>query len=401
MEKTVLKLVKVQDLELKNKSVLMRADYNVPLKDGVISDDTRIVASLKTVKYLLSQNCKVVIMAHLGRPKGTPDPKYSLKPVAARLQELTGAKVFFAPAAIGPEAEKVVESARNGEIVLLENIRFYKEETGNDPEFAKKLAKYGDFFVQEGFGVVHRAHASTDAITRYLPGAIGFLVQKELEYLDRAMVNPARPFAAIIGGAKVSDKISVLESLLEKVDMLVIGGGMAYTFLAAQNTNIGKSLLEADKLEEAKKIILKAHQNNVDLILPADHRVVKEIGSRDVEVTQSMAIPDDMIGIDIGPRTELMLSEKMKGVKTIFWNGPVGIFENPDYAKGTFALARVVANETKKGAISIIGGGDTVNAIKKSHVGTENISHCSTGGGASLEFVEGKILPGLLALSKK
>ena len=401
MEKTVLKLVKVQDLELKNKSVLMRADYNVPLKDGVISDDTRIVASLKTVKYLLSQNCKVVIMAHLGRPKGTPDPKYSLKPVAARLQELTGAKVFFAPAAIGPEAEKFVESARNGEIVLLENIRFYKEETGNDPEFAKKLAKYGDFFVQEGFGVVHRAHASTDAITRYLPGAIGFLVQKELEYLDRAMVNPARPFAAIIGGAKVSDKISVLESLLEKVDMLVIGGGMAYTFLAAQNTNIGKSLLEADKLEEAKKIILKAHQNNVDLILPADHRVVKEIGSREVEVTQSMAIPDDMIGIDIGPRTELMLSEKMKGVKTIFWNGPVGIFENPDYAKGTFALARVVANETKKGAISIIGGGDTVNAIKKSHVGTENISHCSTGGGASLEFVEGKILPGLLALSKK
>ena len=400
--KTVLKLAKVQDAHLKDKSVLVRVDYNVPLKDGVITDDTRIRETLKTVKLLLDANCKVVLMAHLGRPKGKPEPKYSLKPVAAHLEKLAGVKVHFAPDCVGPEADKVVAAAKKGEIVLLENLRYHAEEEKNDEKFAKQLAKHGEFFVQDAFGALHRAHASTAAIAKLLPGAIGFLVQKELEYLDKTMVSPARPFLAIIGGAKVSDKISVLYSLIEKVDTLIIGGGMAYTFLAAQNTNIGKSLLEADKVEDAKNIILKAHRNNVEMLLPADHRVVQEIKpDAKVEVTQAMAVPDGWIGVDIGPRTELLFADKIKGAKTIFWNGPVGIFETPAFASGSITVAGAMAQATKNGATTILGGGDTLSVLKTAKVKPENISHCSTGGGASLEFIEGKQLPGLVALSQK
>ncbi len=400
--KTVLKLAKVQDAHLKDKNVLVRVDYNVPLKDGAITDDTRIRETMKTVKLLLEGNNRVVLMAHLGRPKGQPVEKYSRKPVAARLAELSGAKVHFAPDCVGPAADKVVAAAKKGEIVLLENLRFHAEEEKNDENFAKQLAGHGEFFVQEAFGALHRAHASTAAIAKFLPGAIGFLVQKELEYLDHAMVSPVRPFLAIIGGAKVSDKISVLYSLIEKVDTLIIGGGMAYTFLAAQNTNIGNSLLEADKVEEAKNIILKAHRNNVELLLPADHRVVGEIKpDAEVEVTQAMAVPDGMIGVDIGPRTEMLFADKIKGSKTIFWNGPVGIFETPAFASGSITVAEAMAAATRAGATTILGGGDTLSVLKTAKVSPDSISHCSTGGGASLEFVEGKQLPGLVALSQK
>ncbi|MBI4349892.1 MAG: phosphoglycerate kinase [Elusimicrobia bacterium] len=400
--KTVLKLAKVQDAHLKDKSVLVRVDYNVPIKDGVITDDTRIRETLKTLKLLLEGNCKLVLMAHMGRPKGKPEPRYSLKPVAAHLEKLSGAKVYFAADCVGPEADRVVAAAKKGEIVLLENLRYHAEEEKNDEKFARLLARHGEFFVQDAFGALHRAHASTAAIAKFLPGSIGFLVQKELEYLDKTMVSPVRPFLAIIGGAKVSDKISVLYSLIEKVDTLIIGGGMAYTFLAAQNTNIGNSLLEADKVEEAKNIILKAHRNNVEMLLPADHRVVRELEPEaKVDVTQAMAVPDGWIGADIGPRTELLFSDKIKAAKTIFWNGPVGIFETPAFASGSVTVANAMAQATRNGATTILGGGDTLSVLKTAKVKAENISHCSTGGGASLEFIEGKQLPGLVALSQK
>ena len=399
--KPVLKLARVQDMDLENKTVLVRVDYNVPLKEGVIKDDSRIRGTMKTVKYLLEKNCKVVLIAHLGRPKGKVDPKYTLEPLIGRVSELMGAKTHFGKDCAGPEAEKAVAGAKNGEIVLLENLRYHPEEEKNDEAFASQLAKLGEVFVQEAFGALHRAHASTSAITKFLPGCIGFLVQKELEFLDKAMQNPARPFLAIIGGSKVSDKIQVLYSLLEKTDSLIIGGAMAYTFLAAQSTNIGNSLFEEDKIEEAKKIILKAHEKNVELLLPADHRVVDAIeNTSSVETTSSMAIPDGKIGIDIGPRTEAAFAEKIKTAKTIFWNGPVGIFETPEYSHGSVSIAEAVAQATAKGSISIIGGGDTVSALKTAKVDKSAVSHCSTGGGASLEFIEGKQLPGLIALSK-
>jgi len=295
-----------------------------------------------------------------------------------------------------------VKAAGKGEIVLLENLRYHPEEEKNDADFAKALAAHGEFFVQEAFGAIHRAHSSTAAITGFLPGAIGFLVQKELEYLDKAMVNPQRPFVAIIGGAKVSDKINVLYSLIDKVDTVIIGGGMAYTFLSAQHTNIGNSLLEADKVEEAGKIIMKAFKKNVEMLLPADHVAVREIKPDAVkEITQSMAIGDGFIGVDIGPRTEMLFTDKIKAAKTIFWNGPVGIFETPAFASGSIAIAKAMAEATKNGATTILGGGDTLSVLKTAGVKTEQISHCSTGGGASLEFIEGKLLPGLVALSQK
>ena len=312
-----------------------------------------------------------------------------------------GTKVVFGKDCVGPEAAKAVAEAKNGEIALLENLRYHPEEEKNDEAFAEQLAKNGEVFVQEAFGALHRAHASTSAVTKLLPSCIGFLVQKELQFLDKAMQNPARPFLAIIGGSKVSDKIQVLYSLLEKTDSLIIGGAMAYTFLAAQGTNIGKSLFEEDKIEEAKKIILKAHEKNVELLLPADHRTVDAIeNTSSVENTAAMAIPDGRIGIDIGSRTEEIFAEKVKSAKTIFWNGPVGIFETKEYSHGTTSIAAAVAEATKAGAVSIIGGGDTVSALKAAGVDKASVSHCSTGGGASLEFIEGKMLPGLLALSK-
>jgi phosphoglycerate kinase len=372
------------------------------MKDGVIKDDTRIRETLKTIKYLLDAKCKVVLLAHLGRPKGKVDPKYTLAPAAPHLEKLAGVKVHFGSDCVGPEAAKAVKAAKNGEIVLLENLRYHPEEEKNDEAFAKQLAAHGEFFVQEAFGALHRAHSSTAAIAKFLPGAIGFLVQKELEYLDKAMANPRRPFVAIIGGAKVSDKINVLSSLIDKVDTIIVGGGMAYTFLSAQNTNIGKSLLEADKIEDAGKIILKAFKQNVEMLLPADHIVVKEIKpDAPKEVTQSMAIGDGWIGVDVGPRTEILFADKIKAAKTIFWNGPVGIFETPAFAGGSIAVANAMATATRNGATTILGGGDTLSVLKTAGVKSEQMSHCSTGGGASLEFIEGKMLPGLVALSQK
>ncbi|MCG2724971.1 MAG: phosphoglycerate kinase [Elusimicrobia bacterium] len=398
--KTILKLAKVQDSPVKGRSVVMRVDYNVPIDKGIISDDTRIKASLKTLKFLLDLKCKVILISHLGRPKDN-EPKYSLKPVATYLQGLVGANVHFAADCIGKDAKKIVEQAKQGEIVLLENLRFHSEEKKNDDNFAKQLSEYGDFFVQEAFGTLHRAHASTAGISKYLDNAIGYLVQKELEYLDKSMINPARPFVAIIGGAKVSDKIDVLYSLVDKVDTLIIGGAMAYTFLAAQYSNVGKSLVEKDKIEDAKKIILKAFKNDVELLLPADHIVVKEIKfDSPKEVTQSMAIGDNWIGVDVGPRTEMLFIEKIKMARTVFWNGPLGIFETDAFAHGSIAIAKAMAAATKSGTITILGGGDTLSVIKKANISQEQLSHCSTGGGASLEFIEGKNLPGLVALSQ-
>ena len=400
--KTMLRLVKMQDVKLKDKSVIVRVDYNVPMKDGAVKDDTRIRETLKTLKHLLDANCKVVLAAHLGRPKGKVDPKYTLAPVAPHLEKLAGVKVHFASDCVGPEAAKAVKAARNGEIVLLENLRYHPEEEKNDEAFAKQLAAHGDFFVQEAFGALHRAHSSTAAITKFLPGAIGLLVQKELEYLDKAMVNPRRPFVAVKGGAKVSDKINVLYSLIDKVDTIIIGGGMAYTFLAAQQTNIGKSLLEADKVEEAGKIIMKAFKKNVEMLLPADHVVVKEIKpDAPKEVTQSMAIGDGWIGVDIGPRTEMLFADKIKSAKTVFWNGPVGIFETPALSSGSVTVANAMAEATRGGTTTILGGGDTLSVLKTAGLKSDQMSHCSTGGGASLEFIEGKMLPGLVALSQQ
>lgn len=397
------KLPKLQNTDIKNKSVLVRVDYNVPIKDGKVADDKRVTATLKTVKYLLENNCKVVLMAHLGRPKGKVTPEFSLAPVAPVVENVMGAKVHFAPDCVGPEADKVVAAAKNGEIVLLENLRYHPEEEKNDAAFAKQLAKHGQVFVQDAFGAIHRAHASTSAVAAELPGCTGFLVQKELEFLGEALlVNPRRPFLAIIGGAKVSDKISVLNKLLEQVDSLVIGGGMAYTFLQAQNVSVGKSLVEPDKIDDAKAIIAKAYAKKVDILLPADHIIAQEISdAAEVKTTQAMAIPEGWMGLDIGPRTINNFKEHIARAKTVFWNGPLGVFETEAFAKGSVSIAEALAEATKKGTVTVIGGGDSLRVIKKAGIKADKLSHCSTGGGASMEFLEGKELPGLTALLPK
>ena len=394
-----LKLKRLQDLDVKGKRVLVRVDYNVPMKDGKVADDTRIRETLKTLEHLLAQDAKVVLVAHMGRPKGKPEPKYSLKPAAEALSKLIKKPVAFASDCVGPEADKVVAALKPGGVALLENLRFHAEEEKNDPAFAAALAKHGDVFVQDAFGAIHRAHASTAGVCKHLPGGIGFLVQKELEFLDRAINNPARPFLAIIGGAKVSDKLGVLDKLLDKVDGLLVGGGMAYTFLKGQNVNIGKSLLEADQAEAAQRIVQKAYAKKIGFLLPADHVVVPEIKpDAKAVVTQSMAVPADQIGVDIGPHTVELFTEEIKKAKTIFWNGPMGIFEQEPFAKGTMAIAKALAEATKKGAVTIVGGGDSLAAVAKAGL-KDRISHCSTGGGASLELLEGKVLPGLAALA--
>ncbi|MDD5629203.1 MAG: phosphoglycerate kinase [Elusimicrobia bacterium] len=394
-----LKLKRLQDLDVKGRRVLARVDYNVPMKDGKVTDDTRIRETLKTLEYLLAQNAKVVLIAHLGRPKGKSEPKYSLAPVAPALAKLLKKPVTFAPDCVGPEADKVVAALQPGSVALLENLRFHAEEEKNDPAFAAALARHGDVFVQDAFGAIHRAHASTAGVCKHLPGGIGFLVQKELEFLDRVINNPTRPFLAIIGGAKVSDKLGVLDKLLDKVDGLLVGGGMAYTFLKGQNVSIGKSLLEADQADAAQAIVQKAYAKKIGFLLPADHLVVAEIkpDAKPV-VTQSMAVPQDMIGVDIGPHTIELFTEEIKKSKTIFWNGPMGIFETDAFAGGTTAIAKAIAAATKKGAVSIVGGGDSLAAVGKAGL-KDQISHCSTGGGASLELLEGKVLPGLAALA--
>ena len=392
---------KIQDMDLKNKKVLVRVDYNVPLKDGKVDNNKRIVATEKTIKFLLENNCRIVLMAHLGRPKGKVAPEFSLAPVAAEVEKLFGVPVHFAKDCVGPEADKVVEAAKNGEIVLLENLRFHPEEEKNDPEFAKQLAKHGEIFVQEAFGTVHRAHASTRAITEFLPGCAGFLVQKEVEFLGKALENPARPFAAVVGGAKVSDKIMLLNNLMDKVNVLVIGGGMAYTFLKVQGCEIGKSLFDAEKEAEAKAVLAKAQEKGVKILLPVDHICGKEFAETAEPVdVDNVNIPADLMGLDIGPKTVALFSEELLKCKTIFWNGPMGVFEFPNFAKGSFAIAQAMIDATKAGATTIIGGGDSVNVLKKGKFNQKELSHVSTGGGASMEFVEGKELPGLVALAK-
>ena len=392
---------KIQDMDLKNKKVLVRVDYNVPLKDGKVDNNKRIVATEKTIKHLLDNNCRIVLIAHLGRPKGKVCPEFSLAPVAAEVEKLFGVPVHFAKDCVGPEAEKVVAETKNGEIALLENLRFHPEEEKNDPEFAKQLAKHGEVFVQEAFGTVHRAHASTSAIADFLPGCAGYLVQKEVEFLGKALENPARPFAAVVGGAKVSDKIMLLNNLMDKVNVLVIGGGMAYTFLKVQGHEIGKSLFDAEKESEAKAVLAKAQAKGVKILLPVDHICGKEFAENAEPVTvENVDIPADLMGMDIGPKTAAMFREELLKCKTIFWNGPMGVFEFPNFAKGSFAIAQAMIDATKAGATTIIGGGDSVNVLKKGKFNQKELSHVSTGGGASMEFVEGKELPGLVALAK-
>jgi len=395
-------IVKIQDVDLKGKTVLMRVDYNVPLKDGKVDNPKRITATEKTVKYLLSQGCKVVLIAHLGRPKGKVVPEFSLAPVAPEVEKIMGTKVHFGKDCIGPEAQAAVAAAKPGEIVLLENLRYHPEEEKNDENFAKELAKLGDVFVQEAFGTVHRAHASTSAITKFLPSAGGYLIQKEVEFLGGAIETPARPFAAIIGGAKVSDKIMVLNNLLDKVNVLIVGGGMAYTFNKALGYEVSNSLLEADKIDEAKKVMEKAKAKGVKLLLPVDNVCAQEFKDGIPTITtENQNIPAGYMGLDIGPKTIKLFEEELLKCKTVFWNGPVGVFEMESYSKGSFAIAETLVKMTENGAITIIGGGDSLNVLKKAKISASKVSHASTGGGASMEFVEGKELPGLTALLKK
>jgi phosphoglycerate kinase len=390
----------IDKVNLKGKRVFVRVDFNVPIKEGKVADDTRIVASLPTIKKILGDGGKAILSSHLGRPKGGPEPKYSLAPVAKRLSELLGKPVPLAPDCIGPDAEAAVAKMKDGDCLLLENVRFHAEEEKNDPEFAKKLAKLGEVYVNDAFGSAHRAHASTEGVTKFLsPRIAGYLMQKELDYLDKALANPARPFVAVLGGAKISGKIDVIENLMSKVDALIIGGGMAYTFFKAEGGEVGKSLVEVDKIALASDIIRLSKERRVSINLPADTRaaaVAKE--GETVIIVASRAIPAGLMGIDIGPESEASFAKVIKGAKTVVWNGPMGIFEIDAFGHGTRAIADALVAATKAGATTIVGGGDSAAAIAK--YGMENaVSHVSTGGGASLEFLEGKVLPGVAALT--
>ncbi|MDE2039873.1 MAG: phosphoglycerate kinase [Elusimicrobia bacterium] len=397
--KPALKLRRLQEVALKGKRALVRVDYNVPIRDGVVEDDARVRETLPTLRHLIDNGAKIVLICHLGRPKGKPDPKYSVKPVAASLEKLLGRPVAFAQDCAGAAAEKAAAALKPGEVLLCENLRFHAGEEANDPAFAKALSRLGDVFVQDAFGALHRAHASTAGLPKLLPGSIGLLVQKELEFLDRVIGNPARPFLSIVGGAKVSDKLGVLNRLLDRVDALLIGGGMAYTFLAAQGISIGRSLLEKEKVRQAQGIVEKAYAKKVECLLPADHVCVREIKPEaETVVTPAMAIPEDLIGVDIGPHTIEFFVEQIEKAKTIFWNGPMGIFEMPAFSAGSFAVAKALAKATKAGSTTIVGGGDSLAVLAKTGLAGE-MSHCSTGGGASLELLEGKPLPGLTALA--
>ena len=389
----------VKDIDLKGKKVFVRCDFNVPMdKEQNITDNTRIVAALPTIKYLLEQNCKIILASHLGRPKGEFKPEYSLKPVAKELSKLLNKEVIMANDVIGEDAMKKASELKEGEILLLENVRFHREETDNDPEFAKKLASMAEVFVNDAFGTAHRAHASTAGIADYLPAVAGFLIEKELKFLGEAINNPERPLVAILGGAKVSDKIGVIDNLLEKVDTLMIGGGMTYTFFKAQGYEVGKSICELDKLDLAKELMEKAKNKGVKLMLPVDTKVGKEY-SADTEskTVKSTEIPADWEGLDIGEETIKLYSEELQKAKTVIWNGPLGVFEFPQFAIGTNAIAKVLADLD---ATTIIGGGDSAAAVKKAGL-EDKMTHISTGGGASLEFLEGKKLPGIECLQDK
>ncbi len=392
----------VRDIDVSGKKVLLRCDFNVPLKGGVITSDKRIVAALPTIKYLLENNAAVIACSHMGKPKGEFDPAFSLEVVAKRLTELLGQEVKMAKDVVGDSAMSMAKDLKPGEIMLLENLRFDKGETKNDPEFAKKLASMADIYVSDAFGTVHRAHASTAGVANYLPAVCGFLIEKELGIMGKALADPERPFVAILGGAKVSDKLNVISNLLEKVDTLIIGGGMAYTFMAAKGWSIGKSLFDSEKIDYCKEMMEKAEKNGVKLLLPEDTIVAAGFPDpidADIEVKNvlSTEIPDDMMGLDIGEKTREIFAAAARDAKTVVWNGPMGVFENPTLAAGTIAVAKALAESD---AVTIVGGGDSAAACEQLGF-ADKITHISTGGGASLEFLEGKELPGVACLLDK
>ncbi|MBR4292541.1 MAG: phosphoglycerate kinase [Clostridia bacterium] len=388
----------IEDIEVKGKRVLARCDFNVPLSDGVITDDKRIVEALPTIKYLASNGAKVILCSHFGRPKGQFNDKYSLAPVAARLSELLGKEVVLAKDVIGEDAKAKAAALNEGDVMLIENVRFHKEEEANDPAFAKELASLADIFVNDAFGTAHRAHASTAGVADYLPAVCGYLIQKEISIMGGALSDPKRPFVAILGGAKVSDKIGVITNLLNKVDTLIIGGGMAYTFFRAQGYTIGDSLCEEDKIELAAGILASAKEKGVNLILPKDNRCGDKYDPDcNYQLVDSDTIPNGYMGLDIGPRTEELFANALKGAGTVVWNGPMGVSEWERFASGTRSVAKAVA---ESGAVSIIGGGDSAAAVEQLGY-AEKMTHISTGGGASLEFLEGKTLPGIACLLDK
>ena len=390
----------VKDVDVRSKRVLVRVDYNVPLDaNGNVSDDKRITASLPTINYLLEQGARIILCSHLGRPKGEVKKEFSLAPVAKRLKELLpGVNIYFASDCIGEEAERKAAALKDGEILLLENLRFHKEEEKNDPEFAKKLASLAEIYVSDAFGTVHRAHASTAGVAAYLPAVAGFLIGKELSIMGGALENPERPFVAILGGAKVADKIGVITNLLNKCDTLLIGGGMAYTFFKAMGYEIGDSLLDAESIDLAKQLMETAKEKGVKLLLPVDTVVAKAFAADAEHMTVSAnAIPAGWQGLDIGEKTRELFAAEINNAKTVIWNGPMGVFEFPEFAKGTEAVAKACA---ECGGTTIIGGGDSASAVKKLGY-ADKMTHISTGGGASLEFLEGKVLPGVAALNDK
>ena len=388
----------ISDLELRGKRVFMRVDFNVPMKDGAISDDTRIEASLPSIRHVIENGGRLILASHLGRPKGKPEPKYSLRPVGERLSKLLGKPVQFAPDCVGPEVENMARSLKDGEVLLLENLRFHAEEEKNDPAFAKELASLCDVYINDAFGAAHRAHASTAGIAAYVrEAAAGFLMRKEIESLSRALAGAEKPYVAIVGGAKVSDKIELIENFLGLADQILIGGAMAYTFLRAKGIATGKSLVEADKIDEAKQLLTKSQQRGVSIELPVDHVVASSLDAQESETLAVDATPADKMGLDIGPETIRRFRDFIGRAMTIVWNGPMGVFENKKFAEGTFAIARAVADST---AFSIVGGGDSASAVVEAGVESK-ISHVSTGGGAALEFLSGLKLPGIEALTDK
>lgn len=388
----------IEDIDVVGKKVLVRCDFNVPLQNGVITDDKRVRESLKTIKYLINHNAKVILMSHLGRPKGEFKPEFSLKPVRDLLAQLLNQDVKLSKDVIGEDAENLVENINNGEVVLLENVRFHKEEEKNEPDFAKKLASFGDVFVNDAFGTAHRAHASTAGIADYIPAVSGYLIKKEIEVIGGALEKPKRPFVAILGGAKVSDKIGVINNLIDKVDVLIVGGGMAYTFFKAQGYGVGQSICENDKLDLAKQLLEKAKSKNIKFLLPVDTIVSDEFkNDSNFKVAKIGEFPNDYMGMDIGPETIKLFSDAIKEAGTVIWNGPMGVFEFDNFANGTCKIAEAVATSN---AISIIGGGDSAAAVEKLGF-ADKMTHISTGGGASLEFLEGLELPGIACLEDR
>ncbi|MCF7933982.1 MAG: phosphoglycerate kinase [Spirochaetia bacterium] len=388
----------IKDLDLKNKRVLIRVDFNVPLKEGVVTDATRIERALPTINYILDQEgASLVVMTHLGRPKGEKNPEFSLAPVAQKFSELLGREVIMAEDCIGEAVEAQAQALKAGQVLLLENVRFYKEETKNDPGFAAKLAKMGDLFINDAFGTAHRAHASTEGVTKFLPSAAGFLIEKEVAFFAPLLTDPEKPFVAVIGGAKVSSKIGVLQSLLDTCDTIIIGGGMSFTFLKVLGKKIGSSLFEEDYLPVAESLLHAAAEKKVRILLPLDHVCASEFSeTAEAIAVDGQDVPDGLLGLDIGPKTLAEIETELKAARSIVWNGPMGVFEFDTFAHGTVSVARMIAQST---GTTVVGGGDSVAAVNKFGF-ADQIDHVSTGGGASLEFLEGKTLPGIAALMK-